>query len=297
MPKAKKAAAVKKTQLAPLETKTKLALSSVRNIKLTLEYDGTDFFGFQRQPNGVPTIQQAIETALENLFQKKIPLASASSRTDAGVHAEDQVLHFKVTSDLSCHRIERGLNHFLPSTISVLKAEDVAASFHARFQPTSKIYEYLIWNGASRPALLRNRAYYVPSHLNLSLMRQASKYLIGKHDFSAFTSVERAIKGRHVERKKISFVRTLMKCEIKKKGAIVVLKVQADGFLYHMVRNIAGTLVAAGKGKLAVEEVPRILKSCDRKRAAATLPACGLTLKKVIYPRLVGSRRLRNKRA
>ena len=298
MPKAKKSEAVKKTKLAPDDSrKIKLTLGGIRNIKLTLEYDGTDFYGFQRQPNDVPTIQQTLELALEKLFQKKTPLISASSRTDAGVHAEDQVVHFKTSNPLPLFRMTRAINHFLPAAISVTKSEEVPENFHARFQPVSKIYEYRIWNHSSRPAISRNFVHHEPAPLKITAMKKAAKHFLGKHDFRAFTSVERAIKGRNVERNKISFVRTLMKCEIKRKGAMVVLRVQADGFLYHMVRNLAGTLVAVGKGKLAAEHVPCILKSGDRRLAAATLPACGLTLKKVIYPSLMGSHKPRPKKA
>lgn len=262
----------------------KLTLGSVRNIKLTLEYDGTDFYGFQKQPQQ-PTIQQALEVALQKFFQEKIILTSASSRTDAGVHAEGQIVHFQTTSSLSVHRIERGLNHFLPETISILKAEDVPKDFHARFQPVSKIYEYYVWNHSSRPALLRGRAFHVPQILNLTAMKRAAKFFIGEHDFRAFTSEKEIAKKDGIPRRKISFIRTVQKCTIQKKDKIIVFTIQADGFLYHMVRNLVGTLVAVGKGKMDPQTVNKILKSRDRKLAAATLPACGLTLKRVIYPK------------
>ena len=258
--------------------------SPMRNIKLTLEYDGTNYYGFQRQPQQ-NTIQQELEAALQKLFRKKVKLVSASSRTDAGVHAEDQVVHFKSNSSLSVHRIERGLNHFLPDDISILKAEDVSDDFHARFQPVSKIYEYHVWNYSSRPALLRGRTCHVPQILNFAAMKQAAKRLIGKHDFRAFTSEKLVAKNPGISHKKISFVRTLKKCSIQKKDKIIVFTVQADGFLYHMVRNLVGTLIAVGKGKLKAQDIKLILLSRDRKQAAATLPACGLTLKKVIYPK------------
>ena len=258
-------------------------LQVTRNIKLTIEYDGTDFYGFQKQPNQ-PTIQQALEIALQKLFQKKTPLTSASSRTDAGVHAEAQVAHFKTTSLLPVYRIERALNHFLPESIAIIKAEDVSESFHARFQPLSKIYEYWIWNDFARPVLLRNRAYHCPQSLNFAAIKKAAQFLIGKHDFRAFTSEKKIAKGRVAPDKKTSFIRTVKKCSIQKRDKVIIFTIQADGFLYHMVRNFIGTLVAVGKGKLKPADVKKILKSHDRKAAAATLPACGLTLKKVIYP-------------
>ena len=261
----------------------KQALGNVRNIKLTLEYDGTGFFGFQSHTSGVPTIQQALEKALTQLFRKKTVLTSASSRTDAGVHAEDQIVHFKLENDMPLHRIPPGINHFLPDSISVLKAEEVPESFHARFHPVSKIYEYLIWNHPSRTALWRNHAYHVSAKLNLTAMNRAARFLLGKHDFRAFTSVDQVAKGTGAPRKRISFVRTVQKLSVKRRGDMVVITIQADGFLYHMVRNIAGTLAAVGKGKLQPGDVPAILKSRDRTKAAATLPSKGLCLKKVIY--------------
>ncbi len=254
-----------------------------RNIKLTLEYDGTDFFGFQSQTSGVPTVQQSLEKALTQLFRQEITLTSASSRTDAGVHAEDQVVHFKLKQEMPVRRIAKAINHFLPDAITVLKAEEVSEAFHARFQPLSKVYEYMIWNHPSRPALWRGRTHHVPVPLNLKAMNHAAKALLGKHDFSAFTSVDQVGKDRGALRRKISLVRTVMKCAVKKRGPMVILTIQADGFLYHMVRNIAGTLVAVGKGKLRAEDVSLILKSRDRKKAAATLPAQGLCLKRVHY--------------
>lgn len=257
---------------------------AVRNIKLTLEYDGTDFFGFQRQPNQ-PTIQQAIEEALQSLFQEKVQLASASSRTDAGVHAEEQIIHFKTSNPLPLHRIERGLNHFLPKSIAVVHAKEVASDFHARFQPLSKIYEYRVWNHFSHPTIWRNRACHVVGDLDVAEMKKAAKSLVGKHDFRAFTSVEKIVKKSSVEKKKISFIRTIKNFTIRRQGKMLIFVVEADGFLYHMVRNLVGTLVAIGKGKILSGDVSAILKSHDRKLSGPTLPACGLTLKRVIYPK------------
>ncbi len=262
--------------------KTKKA-ESVRNIKLTLEYDGTDFFGFQSQTSGVPTIQQAVEKALAELFQKKVPLVSASSRTDAGVHAEDQVVHFKTTTDLPPFRILRALNHFLPEAISVVQAQEVSPDFHARFQPVSKVYEYRIWNDSARPAIWRRLTHHEPLPLNLSTMKNAARCFLGKHDFRAFTSEDRIMKGRSVPIEKVSFVRNVKRLGIQKRGKMIVFTIEADGFLYHMVRNIIGTITAVGKGKLKSADVTAIIKSLDRKRASETLPAKGLTLKKVRY--------------
>jgi len=257
----------------------------IRNIKLTLEYDGTDFFGFQKQTNGVPTVQQAVEKALAELFRTETPLVSASSRTDAGVHAEDQIVHFKTSSDLPSFRIARALNHFLPSSVSVVNAEDVPDSFHARFQPISKVYEYRIWNDSSRPAIWRNFAHHEPVPLNIEKMKKAARFFLGKHDFRSFTSEDRIMKGRpSVSIDQVSFVRNVKRLNLQKRGKMLIFTIEADGFLYHMVRNIIGTIVGVGKDKINPRDVLRIIKARDRKQAAETLPAQGLTLKKVHYP-------------
>jgi len=257
----------------------------LRNIKLTLEYEGTDFFGFQKQTSGVPTVQHAVEKALTELFRVATRLISASSRTDAGVHAEDQIAHFKTSSDLPCFRIARAINHFLPPSISVVTAEDAPDSFHARFQPISKVYEYRIWNDASRPAIWRNFAHHEPVPLHIEKMKKAARFFIGKHDFRSFTSEDRIMKGRpSVSIDQVSFVRNIKRLNLRRVGKMIVFTIEADGFLYHMVRNIIGTIAGVGKDKIKLEDVPRIIKARDRKKAAETLPAQGLTLKKVYYP-------------
>lgn len=247
-----------------------------RNIKLTLEYDGTDFAGFQFQP-GRPTIQQVLEEALSKFFDKPMKIKSASGRTDAGVHAKYQVVNFRTDSKADLWQIQKGLNAHLPDSIAVRKAEEVPAGFHARFQAKGKTYEYTIWNDRVRSPFQLRYAHQVASPLNVSAMRRAAKILVGKHDFRSFCATEKP------GQPKKETTRTIQKFVISKKGALICLRITANGFLHHMVRNIAGTLMEVGRGKLKADEVEKILKSKDRKRAGMTAPAKALCLVDVTY--------------
>ncbi|MBI4372400.1 MAG: tRNA pseudouridine(38-40) synthase TruA [Candidatus Omnitrophica bacterium] len=244
----------------------------MRNIKLTLEYDGTDFFGFQIQKNR-RTVQEELETALKKLFHLKIKIAAAG-RTDSGVHAEGQVVNFKVDSKLELPKIQFGLNHYLPRDVAVCEIEKVPASFHAQYSAKRKIYEYRIFNSKSRSPLERFRSFYFPHPLRLNKMKRAARLLSGRHDFRAFE----ASGGRRK-----SAVRTLRKFEVKREGKIICLTIEGDGFLYKMVRNMAGTLLAVGSGKMKWPDFEQVLKSKNREFAGPTAPSEGLTLKRVIY--------------
>lgn len=246
-----------------------------RNIKLVLEYDGSSFFGFQKQP-GKPTIQEALEKALSGFFDRKMKIASASGRTDTGVHAEGQVVNLKTSSTHKLWQIQKGLNALLPPSIAVKEIEEVPADFHARYSVRSKVYEYRIWNHACRSPLVAGRVFHVPFKLNFAAMRKAAKAFIGKHDFRSFTSVSALKKGS-------SCVRRIKRFQIKRRGHLILLLVEADGFLYHMIRNMVGTLLEVGRGKRQPEEVVTILKAKDRRLAGMTAPSEGLTLIKVTY--------------
>jgi tRNA pseudouridine38-40 synthase len=247
----------------------------MRNIKLVLEYDGSAFYGFQKQP-GKPTIQEALEKTLSGFFDRKMKIASASSRTDAGVHAEGQVVNFKTSSAHKLWQIQKGLNALLPPPIVVKIIKEIPADFHARYSVRSKVYEYRIWNHSCRSPLIAGRVFHVPYKLNFAAMRKAAKSLIGKHDFRSFTSVSALKKGS-------SCVRKVMRFQIKQQGHLILLRVEADGFLYHMIRNMAGTLLEVGRGKRKAAEVAAILKAKDRRLAGMTAPAQGLTLIKARY--------------
>lgn len=251
----------------------------MRNIKLILEYDGSAFFGFQKQP-GKPTVQEALEKALSAFFDKKMKISAASGRTDTGVHAEGQVVNFKTESDRDLKRIQKGLNAHLSPPVVVKSVEGVPADFHARYSARSKVYEYRIWNHPFRSPLLAARTCHVPYRLDLAAMRKAAKHFIGRHDFRSFTSEAMVRKGRA----NVSFVRTIQKLLIKKESSLIRIRVEADGFLYHMVRNLVGTLLEVGKGKLTPEAVPGLLRSRDRRAAlGATVSPVGLTLLHVHY--------------
>lgn len=250
----------------------------MRNIKIILEYDGSAFYGFQRQP-GKPTIQEALEKALSAFFNKKMKISSASGRTDAGVHAEGQVVHFRISSVRSLSRIQKGLNAHLPPAVAVKSVDEVPEDFHARYDARSKIYEYRIWNHPCRSPLLASRTYHIPYPLNLAAMRKAAKYLVGRHDFRAFTSEAQVAKGR----KGVSFMRTVKKLYIRKQGSLLSIDIEADGFLYHMVRNIAGFLIEVGKGKRKISDILILLKNKPHFFSVQTVPSQSLTLIRVIY--------------
>ena len=247
----------------------------MRNIKLVLEYNGSTFFGFQKQP-GQPTIQEALEKALSSFFNHKMKISAASGRTDTGVHAEGQVVNFKTTSPHGIRQIQKGLNAYLPPPVVIKEVEEVPLDFHARYSARSKVYEYRVWNHPYRSPLLAERVFHVPQALNILAIRTAAKFFLGKHDFRSFTSVPAIKKGR-------SCVRTIKQFRISKQGYLILFHVEADGFLYHMIRNMVGTLLEVGKGKRKPEVIQTILKAKDRRLAGMTAPALGLTLLRVAY--------------
>jgi tRNA pseudouridine38-40 synthase len=247
----------------------------MRNITLTLEYDGTNYHGWQSQAGtGRPTIQDTLEQALKALTGDVIKTC-ASGRTDAGVHALGHVVNFNTGSTIPADAWAPALNHLLPEDIRVLLSEDAPEDFHARYSARGKIYKYLILNRRAPSALQRNYAWHVNRRLNLKEMRLAAACLVGQHDFSAFRS---SGCGAH------SPVRTLNALTIKRRGEVVEILLEADAFLMHMARNIVGTLVEVGLARYTREAVKQMLLSCDRSKAGRTAPAHGLYLLKVSYP-------------
>jgi tRNA pseudouridine38-40 synthase len=249
----------------------------VRNIKLILEYNGTNYHGWQSQVTprrDTPTIQETLEQAIKTLTGEDIRTVS-SGRTDAGVHALGHVAGFHTASRVPSEAFAPALNHLLPPDIRVLSSEEAAPDFHARYSATGKIYRYLILNRAAPSALYRTCAWHVSQRLNLRAMRLAAGALLGKHDFSAFRSSACAARTP---------VRTLRSLKIAKKAEFVELLLEADAFLMHMARNIAGTLVETGLGRFSPSDVEEMLKSCERSKAGRTAPAHGLYLVKVHYP-------------
>jgi tRNA pseudouridine38-40 synthase len=247
----------------------------MRNIKLTLEYHGTHYHGWQSQAgSGRPTIQETLEQAIERLSGEKSKTTS-SGRTDAGVHAWGHVANFTTNSQLPAAAWSPALNRLLPDDIRVLSSADVPPDFHARYSAQGKIYEYHILNRKAPSALLRDRVWHVDRKLNVAAMRRAAQVLVGRHDFSSFRSA--GCNSR-------TPVRRLRSLRISRSGDRILIRLEADAFLMHMARNITGTLVEVGLGRFTAEEVRRILRSRDRKVAGKTAPARGLYLLCVIYP-------------
>jgi tRNA pseudouridine38-40 synthase len=247
----------------------------MRNFKLILEYDGTDFSGWQTQAEGLRTIQNHLEENLERIFKKKIH-CQASGRTDRGVHALGQVAHFKVDTAMEVALIHKALNSFLDKDLSVVNVQEVPLDFHAQKDVKNKTYRYTILNRAYPSALWRNRAFFYPYPLNLPDMRRAAKELKGKHDFKSFQSA--------AERSRIkNTVRTIKDLTIVKEEDLVHIVVTSDGFLYKMVRNIAGALIAIGSGRMPSDSMRLWLKSQERKLIPRTAPSQGLCLVSVHY--------------
>jgi len=253
----------------------------LRNILLYISYDGTDFSGWELQP-GKRTVRGELEKALTHLFKRPISLSTVS-RTDAGVHALANIVFFQTKPQtIPVKRLPAALNSVLPGDVRVLKANDEVKGKAKGLKVKSKIYEYLIFNGETCPPLIRRYVWHLKPRLNLAAMKKAAKYLIGKHDFTSFC----AAGGAEQDHTKMLFAVNINKKKIKIWGGlefeVCSLKFQGDGFLYKMVRNLVGTLVDVGLGRIRPEEVEIILKAKDRKRAGRTAPPQGLCLIEII---------------
>lgn len=247
----------------------------MRNIKLILEYDGTNYHGWQTQTgSGNPTIQGTLERALKEITREEVKTYS-SGRTDAGVHALGHVANFNTENTIPAAAWSPALNHFLPPDIRVLASEEVTLDFHARYSALRKTYRYRILHRRQPTALYRDYAWHINVPLNVSNMRKGLTFLIGRHDFSAFRSSGCTAK---------SPVRTILSASIKKSGDFIELQIEADAFLQYMVRNITGTLAEVGLGRFSPDDVKCILRSLDRKEAGRTAPPHGLYLVSVTYP-------------
>ena len=244
------------------------------NFKIIIEYEGTAYHGWQRQKDR-PTVQGAIEAALEAMTGRLVKVIG-SGRTDAGAHARNQVANFCVDTRLTANNFERGLNSLLPPDIVVKACQGVDGSFHARYDARSKVYDYRILNRPIPTALFRHYAWHVRKSLDVNAMRAAMVCLKGEHDFSAFEASGSP---------RAHAVRKLMDLNLTEKSAdgYLVFTVEANGFLRCMVRNIVGTLVAVGLGKISPDGFQDILTSKDRKQAGITAPAHGLFLGEVKY--------------
>lgn len=243
-----------------------------RNLKLILTYDGTHYHGFQRQKNSL-AIQQVIEEKLAKLFGHQIKIAGAG-RTDAGVHAYGQVINFFTTGSIPAEKIPLATKSVLPADIVVVSAEDVSRSFHARKSAVSKIYIYRIYQDRIPNPFLRNYSWHITRPLDVKAMNNAAQIIVGTHDFSAFKAVGGVT---------VNPVRTILEVSCCIDESMLEFKFWGNGFLYHMVRNLVGTLVNVGLGKIDETAFAAILESRDRHRAGITAPPQGLYLKKVYY--------------
>lgn len=253
----------------------------MRNIRLTIAYDGTDFHGWQRQPR-VPTIQEALETRIARITGAAVTL-HGSGRTDAGVHAAGQVANFKTECAIPCASLMKALNDILPASIRVRAAEEVPADFHARHSAKAKTYRYRILQAPVCPPFLARYVYHHPYPLDCRAVARAARLLEGEHDFTSFAGSDPSRKGTACGEG--SNVRKVFhsRIAVRKELQMIIYEVRGSGFLHHMVRNIAGTLLDVGSGKLSPNDIPAIIRARDRGKAGATAPARGLWLVKVEY--------------
>jgi tRNA pseudouridine38-40 synthase len=236
-----------------------------------VEYDGSGYAGFQSQPGKV-TVQSILERAVEAVTQERTPVVG-SGRTDAGAHALGQVVAFSSSSTLSTATLCRALNAQLPSDVSVIRVSDMPLTFHPRFDATSRTYRYLIWNRPVSSPFWQGRAAHVKPHLDTEAMGQAAEHLLGTHDYGAFVAATASLNR----------ARTVFRADCRRDSDLVVVELEANGFMRQMVRAIVGTLILVGRGKLEPRDVRRILESRKRERAGDTAPAHGLYLVNVRY--------------
>jgi len=242
-------------------------------IALGIEYDGRNFYGWQTQAN-LATVQETLEKALSIIANHPIKLFCAG-RTDAGVHAQEQVVHFETTAKRVSRAWILGTNSHLPESIAVLWMKEVNEDFHARFSAISRRYRYIIHQDLARPALNTHRVLWMYDDLNIENMQKAGNYLIGEQDFSSFRSADCESKTP---------MRNVMQIDIKKENNLIFIDIEANAFLHHMVRNIVGTLIRIGRGFKTPEWMQEVLLAKDRRFAGETAPAHGLYLLKVTYP-------------
>lgn len=244
----------------------------MRNIKLTIEYDGKEFNGWQRQPDRL-NIQGTIEQAIKQVTGEDVDL-TASGRTDAGVHAIGQVANFKTNSNIPIEKIPIAINTNLKKSIRIVKAEEVDERFHSRLSCKRKTYRYVINNSPEGTAIYRYLETHIPQKLDVQKMQEAIKYFVGEHDFKAFKASGTSSKNS---------VRTIYDAKVEQKDDRIFIELTGNGFLYNMVRIIAGTLVDVGLGKIEPERIKEIIELGKREFAGKTLPPNGLYLLKVVY--------------
>lgn len=244
----------------------------MKNIKLTIEYEGTNYSGWQIQENAI-TVQEKVEQAIEQATGESIKLIG-SGRTDGKVHAIGQVANFRTNSTIPGEKFKHALKHLLPDDITIVESEEVGINFHARFDAIRKRYKYVVYNGEMPRALYRNFSYHVSYELDMDNMLEASKYFLGTHDFYAFMASNAEVK---------STIRTIYNISIEKNKDFIEFTIEGNSFLHNMVRIIVGTLIDVGQGKIKKEDIPKIILDRKRECAGHTAPPQGLFLEKVFY--------------
>lgn len=242
---------------------------------MTVEYDGTEFHGFQEQRAEVRTVQGTLQVAIGQLTGERAVVAGAG-RTDAGVHALGQVIHFDTASAIPVERWPHALNSALPPDVAVVAASLAPPGFHARYSAVRKVYRYTIVDRPQRSPLWRRQAHWIGASLDAAAMAEAAAYLLGRRDFTAFAGAGRPVR---------SAVRTLYELTVRRARERIDVTAAADGFLYRMARSIVGCLIEVGLGRWEPDRVARVLESRQRAAVATTAPACGLCLVRVEYPK------------
>jgi len=245
----------------------------MHNYKLTIQYDGARYKGWQRPGNNDNTIQGKIESVISEMVGKEIEIIGCS-RTDAGVHALNQVANFKSDEKLVEHKVKKYLNQYLPNDISITNVEEVPDRFHARYNSKAKTYLYKIWNEEHTNPFMRKHSMHVNKKLNVESMKKAAKHLVGSHDFTAFSNAKS---------KKKSMVRNIYSIEIEKVDGFLQIRVSGDGFLYNMVRKIVGTLIEVGLGKRDAKEISGMIHSKDRGSVSSLADPGGLYLESIEF--------------
>ena len=245
----------------------------MRRFKITISYDGTNYAGWQVQPNDI-TVQEKIEAAVRQITTKKVKV-HGSGRTDQGVHAKKQVAHFDLDKKITVHALHKGLNAVLPQDIRIMDLKVVPSTFHARYSVVKKEYRYFIWNSEVMPPFDSKYKMHIRSSLDIKAMQKAAGYLVGCHDFSSFTANSR--------KELDDPVRRLFELKVVKRGSDVVITAIGEGFLYKMVRSLTGFLIKVGKGTAKPSDARKILKCALRTAKVPTAPAHGLFLWNVKY--------------
>lgn len=245
---------------------------TVKNLKMVIAYEGTHYAGFQLQING-PTIQGELEKAIKKITSEVVNVYGAG-RTDSGVHATGQVVNFFSHSEIPAQNLQKALNSVLPVDILVKSVAEVLPNFHARQSAQTKTYIYRLYNSEQRPLFERNLVYHYKKPLNFVVMQKAITCIVGKHDFKSFQAAGTAV--QHT-------IRRVNYCSLEVDGPELKFTINADGFLYHMVRNIVGTLIIIGQGKMDIPRFQTIMNAKDRNLAGPTAPALGLCLAEVFY--------------